>query len=157
MKINPLHKALVIFCFVSLSSCNSKIIFSEYHTFKNEEWSSTEKAEFEVEIKDNQCLNNVSLMVRHADAYPYNNIFLLVTSKYPDGKITKDTMEVVLANDKGEWLGSGAGDLFDLKIPIKKNVRFPLLGKYNFTFEQVMRETTLPLILDFGFEIEKSN
>ena len=65
-------------------------------------------------------------------------------------------MEVVLANDKGEWLGSGAGDIYDFKVPIKKNVRFSLPGKYQFVFEQAMRVNPLPMIMDFGFEIEKS-
>ena len=82
-------------------------------------------------------------------------VFLFVTSKYPDGKVKKDTMEVILANQKGEWEGSGVGDIFDLKVPIKKNVRFPLAGKYQFEFEQGMRVDPLPMVMDFGFEIEK--
>jgi gliding motility-associated lipoprotein GldH len=138
------------------ASCNNNVVYSEYHTFKNDEWRSSEKAIFDVEITDTQALNNISLMVRHADAYPYSNLILFVTSKYPDGKITRDTMEVVLSTHKGEWQGSGAGDIFDYKVPVKKNVRFPLAGKYQFIFEHGMRVDPLPLIMDFGFEIEKS-
>ena len=96
-------------------------------------------------------------MVRHSEEYPYRNIFLFVTTQYPDGKVLKDTMEVVLSNDKGEWAGSGAGDIFDFKVPIKKNVRFALPGHYKFSFEQAMRDNPLPQVMDFGFEIEKSN
>ena len=95
-------------------------------------------------------------MVRHTDVYQFNNIILFVTTKYPDGKVLKDTMNVILANQKGEWLGSGAGDIFDFKVPVKKNVRFPLAGKYQFVFEQAMRVDPLPMVMDFGFEIEKS-
>src|SRR5690606_7877128 len=103
-----------------------------YHTFKENEWHAADKAVFEVEISDTNTLNNISLMIRHADAYPYSNVFLFVTSRYPDGKVTRDTMEVMLSNDKGEWQGSGAGDIFDLKVPVKKNIRFPRSGKYIF-------------------------
>ncbi len=95
-------------------------------------------------------------MVRHADSYPFSNLILFVNTKYPDGKILTDTMEVILATQKGEWQGSGAGDIFDLKVPIKKNTRFALPGKYVFSFEQGMRVDPLPLIMDFGFEIEKN-
>jgi gliding motility-associated lipoprotein GldH len=111
---------------------------------------------FDLEITDTLTLNNISLMVRHADAYPYRNLFVFVTTKYPDGKVLTDTMEVILSDEKGKWQGSGAGDIFDFKVPIKKNVRFPLAGKYQFSFEQGMRVDPLPLIMDFGFEIEKS-
>jgi gliding motility-associated lipoprotein GldH len=136
-------------------ACSRDVVYSEYQTFRNNEWPSAEKAVFNVEITDTVSLNNISLMIRHADSYPYRNIFLFVTSAYPDGKVLGDTMEVVLANNKGEWIGSGLGDIFDYKVPIKKNARFPLAGKYTFTFEQAMRVDPLPMIMDFGFEIEK--
>jgi gliding motility-associated lipoprotein GldH len=139
------------------SSCNKNVVFTEYRKFDHEEWFAKNKAEFDVDIKDNQSLNNISLMIRHADSYPYSNIFLFVETTYPDGKKLTDTMEVIMANGKGEWLGSGAGDIFDLKVPIKRNVKFPLTGKYKFSFQQAMRTDPLPMVMDFGFEIEKSS
>jgi gliding motility-associated lipoprotein GldH len=141
---------------VLLTGCNSNVVFSKYQTFKDNEWYAKDKAVFDIEISDTQSLNNISLMIRHGDAYPYNNLFLFVTTSYPDGKVLRDTMEVVMANQQGEWQGSGVGDIFDLKIPVKKNVRFVLPGKYRFTFEQAMRVDPLPMVMDFGFEIEKS-
>jgi gliding motility-associated lipoprotein GldH len=141
---------------VFLCSCNKNVVYSKYNTFKENEWFAKDKVTFDVEITDTQTLNNINLMVRHADTYPYNNLFLFVTTKYPDGKSLTDTMEIILANQKGEWQGSGAGDIYDFKVPVKKNVRFPLGGKYQFIFEQGMRVDPLPLIMDFGLEIEKS-
>jgi gliding motility-associated lipoprotein GldH len=155
--VNRVTKS-VAFCLVVLAlvSCNRNIVYSEYRKFKDYEWYAKDKAVFDVEIKDTQSLNNISLMVRHADSYPFNNIFLFVTTRYPDGKVLTDTMEVVLANHKGEWQGSGVGDIFDFKVPVKKNVRFTQAGMYQFSFEQGMRTDPLPLIMDFGLEIEKS-
>jgi gliding motility-associated lipoprotein GldH len=138
-----------------MSSCNKNVVYSKYHTFENDEWKEKEKAVFDVEINDTQSLNDINLMVRHLDAYPYRNLYLFVTTSYPDGKVLKDTMEIILSNQKGEWQGSGAGDIFDFKVPVKKNVRFALAGKYQFTFEQAMRVDPLPMIMDFGFEIQK--
>ncbi|HQQ94033.1 MAG TPA: gliding motility lipoprotein GldH [Bacteroidia bacterium] len=152
--INLISKILILVLF--LSSCSDKVVFSKYQSFENNEWRSGDKAVFEVDITDTRSLNNISLMIRHADEYPFRNIFLFVTTSYPDGKILKDTMEIVLANDKGEWHGSGMGDIFDLKVPVKKNVRFPLSGHYRFEFEQGMRSDPLPMVMDFGLEIEKS-
>lgn len=156
-KLTVKNSLLVCAAIFILSSCNKNVVFSKYQSFKENEWYIKDKAVFDIEITDTLTLNNISLMVRHADAYPYRNLFLFVTTKYPDGKVMTDTMEVVLADEKGKWQGSGAGDIFDIKVPIKKNVRFPLSGKYQFSFEQGMRVDPLPLIMDFGFEIEKSN
>jgi len=148
-------KFLILSLFV-LTSCSNDVVFREYHSFEENEWNSKDKAVFEMDIHDVQSLNTISLMVRHADSYPFNNIFLFVTTSYPDGAVKTDTMEVMLANSNGEWQGDGAGDIFDLKVPIKKNVRFPVAGHYKFEFTQAMRADPLPLIMDFGFEIEKS-
>lgn len=152
-----IHIGILFSCVLLLSACNKNVLFTEYRKFDNDQWYAKNKAEFEVDIKDNVNLNNISLMIRHADAYPYSNIFLFVETTYPDGKKLTDTMEVIMANSKGEWLGSGAGDIFDLKVPIKRNVKFPLVGKYKFSFTQAMRTDPLPLVMDFGFEIERSN
>lgn len=147
----------VIFLLVLVfSACNKNVVYSQYKTFSNNEWSSKDTAVFDVDITDTQSLNNISLKVRHADSYPFSNLILFVTTRYPDGKVLTDTMEVILATQKGEWQGSGAGDIFDLKVPIKKNVRFAQAGHYQFVFEQGMRTDPLPLIMDFGFEIETS-
>lgn len=142
---------LLVIC----AACSKGVVFSKYETLPENGWSTANKLKFEVNIDDNQGLNNVFLTVRHADAYPYSNLFVFLTTEYPDGKIVKDTLECLLANQKGEWKGDGAGDLWDDKIPLKKNLRFPLTGKYTFTFEQGMRVDPLPLILDFGMIIEK--
>lgn len=159
--ITTIKNKIVAYSFIALAaaflaSCGGGVVYSKYKNFEENEWAAKDKAVFDVDITDTQNLNDINIMVRHADSYPYSNLFLFVTTKYPDGKVLTDTMELVLANNKGEWHGSGAGDIFDFKVPVKKNVKFPLAGKYQFTFEQAMRVDPLPLVMDFGFEIEKS-
>ncbi|MBA3683451.1 MAG: gliding motility lipoprotein GldH [Bacteroidetes bacterium] len=154
----PILKSVALFCAMIflVSACNSDVVYSKYQKFEENEWYSKDKAVFDLDITDTVTYNDISLMVRHADAYPYSNLFLFVTTTYPDGKILTDTMEVILSDAKGKWQGSGAGDIFDFKVPVKKNIRFPKAGKYQFSFVHGMRVDPLPLIMDFGFEIEKS-
>lgn len=140
---------------ILFASCDKDVVFSKYEKLPEEGWRTENKLSYEVDIADGNALNNVFLTVRHADSYPYSNLFVFVTTTYPDGKMSVDTCELILANKKGEWQGDGAGDIWDNKIPLKKNVRFPQTGKYKFTFEQGMRSNPLPLIMDFGMIIEK--
>ena len=148
---------LASFCLLSvlLASCNKNVVFSEYTKIPEEGWKTENKLTYTVDIADNKPYHNVFLTVRHADAYPFSNLFVFLTTTYPNGKISVDTLECILANKKGEWQGDGAGDLWDNKIPLKQNLIFPQAGKYTFTFEQGMRTNPLPLILDFGMVIEK--
>lgn len=159
MMVQIKHKFFTIIGFVILSvlfiSCNDSIVLSEYTKLPEEGWKTESKLTYTVDIKDNAPYYNVFLTVRHADSYPYSNLFVFLTTTNPNGKTTVDTLECILANQKGEWQGDGAGDIWDNKIPLKQNLKFPQTGKYIFTFEQGMRTNPLPLIMDFGMVIEK--
>ncbi len=144
------------------SACNKNTVYSKYESLPEDKgWPKDQKINFEVDITDIQSPHNVFINVRNADSYPYRNLFLFLHTKYPDGKTVTDTLECTLANEKGEWLGKGAGDLWDNNIPFKLNAKFPMAGKYVFTFEQAMRAggqnyiDPLPMILDVGLTIEK--
>lgn len=153
---NVALNTILFFFTLLLSSCSNNVVFSNYQNFEENNWYAKNKVSFDVEMTDLNSLHDISVMVRHADAYPYSNLYLFLTTTYPDGKVMQDTLECILANNKGEWMGNGAGDIFDITIPLKQSTRFPLAGKYNFTFEQAMRTDPLPLIMDFGFEVKKS-
>lgn len=152
------HIALSLLLFLIATACYQKVIYTKYETLPEHEWSSKNKLKFELDIDENQkdqfC--DVYIAVRHTDYYGYNNLFLFLTTEYPNGQQKTDTIECVLANEKGEWKGDGAGDIWDNKIPLKKKVKFPLAGKYKFTYEQAMRVDPLPSIMDMGLIIEKS-
>ncbi len=155
---NYINKLTVFILLLSgfFISCNKNVVYSKYTQLPQEGWSINNKLKFEVDITDNKVYHNVFLNVRHADAYPYSNLFVFLTTTYPNGKTSTDTLECILADEKGEWKGDGAGDIWDNKIPLKQNLIFPQTGKYTFTFEQGMRSNPLPLIMDFGMTIELS-
>ena len=70
--------------------------------------------------------------------------------------MSNDTLECILADEKGKWLGNGLGDIYDNQILFKKNVRFPLAGKYTFEIQHGMRADIVPLIMDVGLRIAKT-
>jgi gliding motility-associated lipoprotein GldH len=155
-----IRRKIIGICLITITlaftSCNSNVVYSKYEKIDEKGWKSSNKLNFEVEILDSIINHDVYLTIRHDDAYQFNNLFVFLTTTYPNGKQSIDTIECVFADAKGKWQGDGAGDLWDNKIALKKNVKFPYKGKYQFTFEQGMRVDPLPLIWDFGMVIEKS-
>jgi gliding motility-associated lipoprotein GldH len=73
----------------------------------------------------------------------------------PGGKKITDTLECILADENGKWLGKGTGHIVDNRVPFKRNVIFPDTGKYTFEIEQAMRMEKLPEVYDIGLRIEK--
>ncbi len=137
------------------SSCDSKRIFEKNIEIPDNVWDASEKVKFEVSITDTTSGNNVLINIRHAGFYPYSNLFLFINTTFPNGKITRDTVECMLADDKGKWFGKGLGDLWDARILFKRNVRFSQSGTYIFEYEQAMRVEQLPGVMDVGLRIEK--
>lgn len=139
---------------ISLVSCKkTSVVYSKYYYIEKEEWQSKDTAKFRVDIIDTISLCDVNIKIRHGELYPYSNLYVFMTTIYPNGSVQQDTIECILANSKGEWYGSGLGDMYDITLPIKKNVRFSKSGVYQFFFVQAMRQDPLPNISEFGFEI----
>lgn len=151
-----LNSTLILLCVLFFSACDDARIFEDNTAIPESGWDSSNVISYGVEIKDPSTPANFYINVRHADGYPYSNLFLFVKTKFPDGKQSNDTLECQLADENGKWLGKGAGDIYDNQIPFKRNVRFPLAGTYTFEIEQGMRTRAIPLIMDIGLRIEKA-
>ncbi len=145
----------VVGLLVVLCSCDSKRIYEQNTEIPGSTWDASNKIKFEVEITDTVSGNNVLINIRHAGFYPYSNLFLFINTTFPNGKTTRDTVECLLADDRGKWFGEGLGDLWDARILFKRNVRFSQSGTYIFEYEQAMRVQQLPGVMDMGMRIEK--
>lgn len=154
MKIN---KSILVAVFLGIlfTSCDRNKVYEEFIKIDDYVWQNKTKIKFEFEIKDTTSLHNVYINVRHATVYPYNNLWLFIKSSSPNGQTNIDTVECVLSDSKGKWLGDGIGDIWDMQIPWKMGVRFPVAGKYIVEYEQGMRVDALPGITDMGLRIEK--
>jgi len=146
---------LVLTCFL-LTSCDKKKVFEENKEINNYVWDVKDVKFFEVNVTDTVTPHNFYINVRNADGYQYSNLYLYIKTVFPNGRFAHDTLECILANEEGHWLGRGLGDIWDNQIPFKKAKRFPLLGKYTFQIEQGMRLSKLPMIMDVGMRIEKA-
>jgi gliding motility-associated lipoprotein GldH len=139
---------------VSLVSCG-EVLFQDSETIPNKNWEIGSNISFDVEVKDTMTGYDFYIDLRNEGSYPYANIYMFVNTTFPSGKSAKDTVECILADRTGRWLGKGLGDVIDNHILFKENIRFPNTGTYSFEFEQGMRNEALPEILDVGISIEK--
>ncbi len=147
--------ALLFSLLVTLVSCDRSVVFEENLRIKNATWDRNEKAFFEFEINDSSAIYDLYLNFRHGGDYPYQNIYLFIESRSPSGQIAKDTAQMILADNKGRWMGKGIGDIFDYQFRFKRGPLFPEKGRYYFEIEQAMREESLDNVTDIGIAIKK--
>jgi gliding motility-associated lipoprotein GldH len=153
--INRFSFVFILTFLFLLSSCNSKIVYTNSQAMTEETWKLMDITSFKVPITDTLNSNNVFFTIRNGSSYPFRNIYLFVTSTSPDGKKICDTLQYNLADEKGKWYGKGFGDIHELNLPYKSNVYFPLKGTYEFKIQHGMRVENLKGVYDFGLRIEK--
>jgi len=154
MKQKLLLLLILIGCL--LGSCNQDRVYEKNVKIPDGVWSLHEPVRFEVDIEDTVSLHNLYINIRNTSMYPLRNLYLFIETTAPSGHTLTDTVEVILADEKGKWYGSGLGDIWDLSQLYKQNIRFAQQGKYSFSYVQAMRTENLPFILDVGLRIEKN-
>jgi gliding motility-associated lipoprotein GldH len=137
------------------TSCNTKTIYDESLIIPEEAWLSTMPAYFDVEVEDTLTYNTLYLRISNTVNYKYQNIYFFVTLILPNGQVARDTVNCDLANNYGEWYGTGMGKTKTLQFPYRTNFLFPYTGSYRFYIEQAMRQDTLRGIKAIGLKIEK--
>ena len=155
MKLKFLSVLLLAVCF-SLASCDKKRIYDEYKSVPENNWNKNNPVVFSFNIEDTSNLYNMYINLRHGGQYQYSNLFLFVTTTLPDGKMARDTVELILADRDGKWRGDGLGDIWDHSFPFNTNFRFPQKGNYKIALTQAMRIDELPAVMDVGFRVEES-
>ena len=149
----------IIFSFFSLllfASCNTNVN-SSYNIFKDDSWHTDSIITISHGVVDSTTKHNLYLKVRHSIDFEYQNIFLFVSFKEKT-----DTVEVVLSEKSGKWLGKGFGDIKEVDYCFAENVTFNSNQAISITIEQAMRYgdepeiTSLKGIIALGLNIEKN-
>ncbi len=139
---------------ILFSSCDRHVLIDKSMVI-NGVWPKDKPGIFKVEVTDTSKLYNFYLNIRHNNNYRFSNLYVFLQTRFPNKNISRDTLEIVLANKDGKWLGKGWGNIKEDIIVLKKNLRFPIKGEYEFVFWQGMRKDTLKGIEDIGIRIQQ--
>ncbi len=157
-KDNYSMRILVLICTIGmLISCNNSIVFEEYKNFENQKWNSDSIALFNCFVDDTTSKNIIKIKLRHSVDYEFQNLFIFIESE------VKDTVELILANKEGMWLGKGIGDIREFEFEYNNSKLFSKKGNYSFKIEQAMRYGShekiqvLNNVLSLGLSIKKTN
>jgi gliding motility-associated lipoprotein GldH len=148
---------LMVFLVLMVTACDPGRVMDENMPVPDEGWNKDQKASFEVHISDTTANYRFFINLRNSVDYRYSNFYLFLNTRFPNGNVTRDTIECLLADPSGEWLGRGNGKLRENQILLNPSLRFPLKGTYHFEVEQAMRDEVLKGITDIGIRIQKES
>jgi gliding motility-associated lipoprotein GldH len=136
--------------------CRQLDVFEQLKSFPAHSWNTTDSCQFTFRITDTIARYHIYAIIRHEDAYHYNNIWLEVNTRAPGDTVKKQSVMLTLGENKKGWLGTGMGDVYEHRIRI---TRLPVQlkkGDYVFVLRQIMREDPLQSVLQAGLRVEKA-
>jgi len=146
----------LILYFSFLISCIPSIdVFEKNVAIPQQQWQSSFKPEIIFKVTDTASSYNVYLVVRHTDAYNYNNIWIKAIVQQPGDSARSQRFNLALATNEKGWLGSAMDDIFEHRALVQPQTKFKKPGDYHFTLEQIMREDPLQHVMDVGVRVEK--
>ena len=149
-----MKKILTFALLLLLSSCGNHG-FDQRKVIPEAKWAMENKVPFDMTVNDTLGIYAFGLNLRHMENYRYSNLYVFMHTTMPNGNITHDTIQCMLATPEGKWIGKSSGSMRDLHITLNPRMRFPMQGNYHFEIEQAMREPVLKGISDIGLFVEQ--
>jgi len=131
-------------------------VYEKTETFNKHAWSSNNKLSFIFTITDTTASYNIYAVIRHTDAYHFNNIWLNATTVAPGDTAGTQQINLKLGDNTKGWLGAAMDDIIEHRILL---TRFPVKlkkGNYNFMLQQIMRDDPLQNVMNAGIRVEKA-
>jgi gliding motility-associated lipoprotein GldH len=149
---------LVLLTFFLFTSCTwTEGVFEKNLDFKDHEWPSSVKPEISFDITDTVSLYNIYIVIRHTDAYHFNNMYVRAIVQEPGEKQGRSgDYDLQLATNAKGWIGTAMDDIYDTRLLIQPGTKFRKSGTYHITLEQLMREDPLKNVLSAGLRVERT-
>jgi len=154
MKMKIKQSFLFLLIIALFSSCGNSFVINESESVDNP-WVNSQRIDFEFVIQDTISPYSFFINVRNDIDYNYSNIYFFINTTFPNGYSSRDTVECILANVRGKWLGKGMGSIKESTHLIREHLYFPVSGAYKMQIEQAMRDEALNGIEDVGIKISK--
>jgi gliding motility-associated lipoprotein GldH len=141
-------------CSLLFMSCTQTGVFEKSTGIPNYDWKSSFAIKGDFSITDTVSFTNAYIVLRHTDAYRYNNIWLTVGIQAPGDSMHYKKVDLQLGTDAEGWAGSGMNDIWELRQLIFSQP-FKKAGTYQYTINQIMRDDPLTGVMSAGLRIEK--
>jgi gliding motility-associated lipoprotein GldH len=139
-----------------VSGCRPDAIFAGSEAIPETGWEADAPVAFEWTVQDTTLRQDFFLDIRHDQSYPFSNIYFFLDVNFPNGKRLRDTVACDLADEQGQWLGTGFGNMVDQRVRFRSGTAFPIPGNYRMEVRHAMRLNPLPGVHDVGFRLERA-
>ncbi len=107
-----------------MAACQRKPVMAhaQFKHLPGTGWLQSQPLSFMPEYDDSTATYDLAVAVRHDNSYRYRNLSLVVEIIAADTTINCKSVNMMLADEYGNWSGGGFGALYQNKVNIADNV-----------------------------------
>lgn len=148
---------LVALSMLCLAACGPDYAYHQVQKIPNDgQWRYTDTLNFNFTITDTVSHYNFYLDFEHSDTFPFQNVYLKLYTRFPDGHRLTKLRSFDFFDAQGEALGKCSGHQCSRRSVLQENAYFKEPGAYVLTVEQNSRLDPLLSLQSVGLVLEKS-
>ena len=124
-------------------SCHNDVLVSQEWKWDQQQWFHGDLKNMEIVATDTTTRYAMDLDLSWDKSYPYENLYIRTTTKFPSGKEVTSVTSLELEETDGTWAGDCSGKTCTLSFPLQKVFTFPEVGTYSWSIEPYMRVDTI--------------
>jgi gliding motility-associated lipoprotein GldH len=142
----------------AVSCVDRSVVWQQIAFVEDCVWNKDSILKFSIPVEDTLAWYSLSVDIRNRTDYSFQNLYIFLDVKAPNGNTTVDTLNFVLAHDNGRWTGAGGMfSKFRMNVFSYRNyIRFPAPGTYSVNVRHGMRRDDLEGVFSVGLTLNHS-
>ena len=137
-----------------LAACGSNYLYESTQDIPGDRWLYRDTLNFAFEVRDTTTRYNFYVDFDYKPDYKFQNIYLKLSTRYPNGKRLTKVRSFNLFDEQGASLGKCSSSQCHLRASLQDNAFFNQMGPHTVTIEQYMRTDSLDGLHTLGIAVE---
>jgi len=133
----------ILLCVTLLLLSCSGHYYEESFDISPSGWVYEDAKVFRFKSVDNLALYDIVLDITHDDNYGYENLYILISTTFPDDSVVEDQVSIPFISESGTWQGKPSGEDRRLRAYLQQRVKLEQLGEYTIAISQHSRDKEL--------------
>jgi gliding motility-associated lipoprotein GldH len=138
-----------------LWSCGDHHFYEEQRLINAAEWYYSDTLLYQVDISDTVARYDIGMQIEHGTDFPFQNLYMRISTIFPDGETVAQTLPIDLADHTGIWYGDCGNKDCSVKVQLQNNARFDRIGIHSFKVIQYMRDDPIKEVEGITLFIDK--
>lgn len=139
-----------------LAGCGPTVVYEQSFEVEESGWAYPDSLHYSFDIPSTENQYDLLISIGHRETFPYENFYVNIYTDLPNGRRTKERLNLDLAGDYGIWNGDCSGGYCQVDVTILRKTRFQESGRYGITLEQFSRDNPLVDIDEVGIKLVES-